>query len=111
MRINDLCMGCIMTGHGITIWEGESGQKYMYHVHRLSEIHHDIPANYIVAKEVKSGTFVPIYIAQTENIGTCLESHSRRDCINMGGATHILSHEGSPNLGARQAEEVDLGFL
>ena len=49
-------------------WAGKSGQTYRYWVYPIGTPMQAKGGNYIFAKEIERGRFVPIYIGQTADL-------------------------------------------
>lgn len=89
-------------------WAGISGVEYHYWIYPIGVSLAAGAGNYIYAREIRPGVWIPIYIGETGNLAERrLGAHHRRDCILGCGATHIHVH---PNAGyrARLSEETDL---
>jgi len=89
-------------------WKGQSGQTYLYGIHEIDTTHKSVPGNYIFAKETKPRTWEAVYIGQTDDLSERFDNHHKMPCIHRNGATHIHTHESSPDESVRQAEETDL---
>jgi len=88
------------------IWEGASGKKYNYSVHKFHLSFKDDPVgNYIFCKFVK-GEWVPIYIGEGI-INDRKEDEEHKTCALGKGVTHIHAHKNSIEEN-RCAEEQDL---
>ena len=67
-----------------------------------------VPGNFIYARQAEDGSWVPIYIAQTRNLGQRLEGQFTVQDAIQNGATHILAHYDTAGQAARCNEERDL---
>jgi hypothetical protein len=90
------------------LWDGKSGTEYKYWIHGIDAAFDEVAGNYIFAKEVTPGSYRPIYIGQSKNLGTRLENHEKEACARRNGATHIHVHTTPSGEKARKAEEADL---
>ena len=89
-------------------WQGQSGKTYLYRIDEIGTTFRKIPANYIFAKETKPERWESVYIGQTGDLSERFDYHHKMPCIRRNGATHIHTHESSPDESVRQAEENDL---
>lgn len=89
-------------------WQGQSGKSYKYWINRLSPNFVAKPGNYIFAKEVSPGRFMPVYIGQTGDLSERFENHHKAACIRSNGATHIHAHTNTAGEASRLMEEADL---
>jgi predicted GIY-YIG superfamily endonuclease len=89
-------------------WEGQSGNKYKYEIHPIGRSFNEKSANYIYAKKVSPGEWVPVYIGQTQNLAERIADHEKEACAEQNGATHIHAHASSRSEKDRRAEESDL---
>jgi hypothetical protein len=89
-------------------WRGQTGKEYSYEVFPLEASFRPLPGNYIYAKQVEDGNWVPIYIAQTRDLHQRLEGRVRLDDAVYNGATCIHAHYCSAGQAARCSEERDL---
>lgn len=90
------------------VWEGKSGNKYSYWIHKIGTGFKDAPGNYIYAKEISPGRWKPVYIGQTSSLSDRLGNHEKEGCATRNGATHIHAHTSSSSEAARLGEEIDL---
>ena len=89
-------------------WQGQSGKKYGYWIVSIYATFKDVPGNYILAKETKTG-WKPLYISQTSNLAFRLPYNDRkRDCTRQNEATHIHIHTSHDDSETRIAEVTDL---
>jgi hypothetical protein len=96
-----------MTGLEIS-WEGASGKKYNYWIHKIDATFEDSPGNYIYAKETRPGYWRPVYIGQTSSLADCLADLEKETCAKRHGATHIHAHTNSEVDTVRISEETNL---
>lgn len=89
-------------------WLGKSGASYEYDIHPLETEFRSLPGNFIYAKQLEDGDWVPIYIAQTRDLHQRLEGHVRMEDAVANGATHLHAHYCSSGQAARCSEEHDL---
>jgi hypothetical protein len=89
-------------------WPGESGQEYPYTIYQINTAFPMSPGNFIYARQNEDGGWVPIYIAQTRNLGQRLEGHVTVNDAIQNGATHIHAHFDTVGQAARCSEERDL---
>jgi hypothetical protein len=91
-------------------WEGKSGESYEYWIVPLAtdeELIND-PGNFILAKKTKQGLWEPVYIGQTQDLGSLLGRYRQEECVRSHGATHIHVRPGWPDEGRRNEEVRDL---
>lgn len=89
-------------------WPGQSGKDYPYTVYPIDAPFQMTPGNFIYARQAEDGSWVPIYIAQTRNLGQRLEGHFTVEDASQNGATHIHAHYDTSGQAARCNEERDL---
>ena len=89
-------------------WAGQSGNQYQYEVHPIETGFKALPGNFIYAKQVEGGDWIPVYIAQTRDLHQRLEGHVSVDDAIAHGATHIHVHYCTTGQAARCTEERDL---
>jgi len=89
-------------------WVGQSGTQYVYEIHPLEAEFQAVPATYIYARQTESGTWEPLYIAQTRALSQRLEGHVSVEDARKQGATHIHVHLSNAGQAARCSEEHDL---
>jgi predicted GIY-YIG superfamily endonuclease len=89
-------------------WEGVSGKKYGYWIHKIRTEFKDEPGSYIYAKETKPNSWAPVYIGQTSSLKNRLADHEKENCAKRNGATHIHAHTSSNTEETGKAEEIDL---
>lgn len=97
-----------MTDEETIDWVGASGTQYTYYIYPIGTSLKEEPGNYVFAKEIKPGTFLQIYIGETEDLSERFDSHHKMPCIKLNGATHITVHMNSTSAQVRRAEEKDL---
>ena len=90
------------------LWSGASGRQYKYWTYPINTEFKECPANYIFAKEVSPGRWMPVYIGETENLKQRMTNHERKPCALRNGATHLHAHTSSDDVDIRRAEESDL---
>lgn len=89
-------------------WTGESGKEYPYTSYLINTEFPMSPGNFIYARQNEDGGWVPIYIAQTRNLGQRLEGRVSVNDAIQSGATHIHAHFDTVGQVARCNEERDL---
>ena len=89
-------------------WLGQSGNGYQYEIHPIDTAFRPLPGNFIYAKQVEGGDWIPVYIAQTRDLHQRLEGHVSVDDAIAHGATHIHVHYCTTGQAARCTEERDL---
>ena len=89
-------------------WPGQSGKDYPYTVYPIDAPFQMTPGSFIYARQAADGGWVPIYIAQTRNLGQRLEGHVTVEDAVQNGATHIHAHYDTAGQSARCSEERDL---
>jgi len=90
------------------VWTGLSGKDYKYWISDFNTDREQMPANYVFIKETQGGSYIPIFIGQTNDISEPFQNHPRWTDIISAGATSICIHKTSPNDRVRKAEESDL---
>jgi hypothetical protein len=95
-------------GLGLHVWMGRSGKKYRYSVHMFGTTFGASPANFIYARELKPGHFLPLYIGETEDISEPFADYLMKQCIQLSRATHLHVHFSVADEGIRRAEQSDL---
>jgi hypothetical protein len=91
-------------------WAGKSGKLYTYwFMSGLTAAGIKAEAgNYVFAKQLPNGNFVPLYFGEAEVLNTRIPGHERwGDAVNLG-ATHVMGHTTPGGAQARLAEERDL---
>lgn len=78
-----------MADLGFHIWTGQSGQKYRYAVHMFGTAFGPGPANYIFAREVRAGQYLPVYIGHAGDLSEPFDNHLAMQCMKLNRATHI----------------------
>jgi hypothetical protein len=91
-----------------TSWGGQSGKEYQYEIHPIDTTFKPLPGNFIYAKQLEDGDWIPIYIAQTRDMHQRLEGHVSVNDAIANGATHIHVHYCTAGQAARCTEERDL---
>ena len=89
-------------------WEGASGRKYGYWIHKIGTTFKDTPGNYIYSQESSPNRWRPVYIGETGSLRDRLADHEKERCATRNGATHIHAHTSSNDAPTRRAEESDL---
>lgn len=90
------------------LWAGASGTQYKYWILDMDASLKDQPGNYIFAREVSPGRWVPLYIGETDSLRRRLADHEKLPCVRRNGGTHIHAHTSSSDEDVRRAEESDL---
>lgn len=89
-------------------WPGASGAAYTHYIYvRGQGFTSDVPGNYVYAKEVNPGEWLPIYIGQTCNLNQRQSGHEKKPCLDAHGATHVHVCFNSSGESARRAQEDD----
>jgi hypothetical protein len=89
-------------------WPGQSGKEYEYRIYPFAAAFRPLPGNYVYAKQLADGDWVPIYIAQTRDLHQRLEGHVKLEDAIANGATHLHAHYDTAGQSARCSEERDL---
>jgi len=89
-------------------WVGASGKEYKYWIYEIGTSFKNCPGNYIFAREVSPGHWMPIYIGETESLKDRLPNHEKLPCVNRNSGTHVHTHASLPDSDVRKAEEADL---
>ncbi len=96
----------------IVTWPGKSGEKYQTVLWKLGDEMPKEPGVYIFCKHAIDGSWVQIYVGETENfndrLNVNLTSHHRWDCIVREGATHVCCLKVVGGKIARGVTETDL---
>ena len=58
-------------------WEGASGKKYDYWIHKIGTTFNDTSGNYIYAKESSPARWRPVYIGETGSLRDRLADHEK----------------------------------
>jgi len=94
---------------GTILWTGASGKQYKYWINEIGDSFKDDPGNYIYAREISPGRWIPIYIGETDSLKDRLSSsHEKLSCVKRHEGTHIHAHTSSSSEDVRRAEEADL---
>lgn len=97
-----------MTEPRTVIWPGKSGNEYRYWVFPLATNFAQAPGNYIFAKEIEPGKWVPVYIGQASDLADRVSGRVSEDCARKYGATHIHVHRNENGITERGQELEDL---
>lgn len=91
-------------------WPGKSGSTYRYwFLPNLEAANIKSEAgNYMFAKKLANGNYLPAYIGQADNLSNRLPNHERLADAVKAGATYVLTHTTPAGEQARLAEERDL---
>lgn len=91
-------------------WFGQSGNTYRYWFLASLEASavQAVAGNYMFAKRLPNGNFLPIYIGETEDLRARLSNHERWADAIRAGATHAMGHTTPTGEAPRKAEERDL---
>jgi hypothetical protein len=92
-------------------WLGQSGTYYRYWIldlpRQASAIKNE-GGNYIYAKQLPTGRFLPLYIGQASSLQVRIPGHEVwAEAVRLG-VTHVFSHVTPAGERARCAEEADL---
>jgi hypothetical protein len=93
---------------GIYLWTGQSGQKYRYTVYMFGTAFGPGPANFIYARELRAGQYVPVYIGQTQDLSEPFEEPLALECMKQSRVTHIHVRHSDNREEVRRAERSDL---
>jgi len=100
--------------HGATgilevfLWTGASGQKYRYSVHMYGTLFGPGPANFVFARELRPGQFLPVYFGETADLSEPIADQLALDCIKANRVTHIHVRHSGDREEVRRAERSDL---
>ncbi len=98
-----------MTNPTTAIWRGQSGAEYTYWLYpRGTNFEGVLAGNFILAKQTSPGRFNPIYIGEASNLNEGIADISKKNCINLNGATHLFVHVRNFDAVDRIAEMNDL---
>lgn len=97
-----------MSDPGFHVWTGQSGQKYRYAVYLFGTAFGPGPANYIFAREIRVGHYLPVFIGQTDDLSEPFDNHLAMQCIRLNRATHIHVRHAAQREELRRAERSDL---
>ncbi|EGY24564.1 hypothetical protein DA2_3180 [Desulfovibrio sp. A2] len=92
-------------------FKGKSGTEYAFDTYTKDTAFNDISAVYSFVKRFKNTTGgytqTPLYIGESEQLGTRIASHEKWPCADKNGCTHIsvMAIKGEK---ARLAAETDL---
>lgn len=91
-------------------WPGLSGKTYKYWDLNSLEATaiKDEPGNYVFAKRLANGNFVPLYFGQAASLRARLPNHEVWPIAVRRGATHVMAHTTPSGEQARLSEERDL---
>lgn len=91
-------------------WPGRSGSTYRYWTLQSIEASSikDEPGNYVFAKQIANGNFVPLYFGQAASLKARLPNHDVWPLAVRRGATHVMAHTTPAGEKARLDEERDL---
>src|SRR5262245_50445886 len=95
-------------GLGVYQWIGESGQKYRYSVHMYGTVFGPGPANFVFARELRPGKYLPLYFGETADLSEPFGDLSVVACIKEQRVTHVHVRHGSDREEVRRAERSDL---
>jgi hypothetical protein len=85
--------GSAMPSLGQVTFVGASGKKYVFEIYDLNTtFKDDFEAVYIFARRTNVGTYIPVYIGETEQLGIRIRAHDKWPCIRRNSATHICIH-------------------
>ena len=91
-------------------WQGQSGKTYRYFV--LASIEpaaiKDESGNYVFAKQLANGHYVPLYFGVAKSLRDRLPNHEVLPDARRLGATHVMGHTTPGGEQARLDEEQDL---
>ncbi len=90
------------------LWEGASGMKYKYWIHRLPSNFKAAAGNYIFAEEINPNIYEPAYIGETGDLAERFDDHHAMPCIKRARATHIHVHTTAGGIQTRRDEASDL---
>ena len=88
-------------------WPDSSGRTYRYWLLATPSVASSIKdegGNYVFAKRLLNGNFVPIYFGVADNLRARIAGHNRWHDAVRAGATHVFAHTQAGDL-IRCAEE------
>ena len=97
-----------MADLGIHVWTGQSGQKYRYTVYMYGTAFGPGPANFIFAREVKPGQYVPLYVGQSNDLSEPFDDRVAVECLKQNRVSHIHVRHSDAREEVRRAERSDL---
>ena len=97
-----------MGAPGFHVWTGQSGKKYRYTVYMFGTVFGPGPANFIFARVMESGQYVPLYIGQTADLSEPFDMPLVRECLKINRVTHIHVRYTDIREELRRAERSDL---
>lgn len=89
-------------------WPGRSGRSYQYAFVDMSRPFNTVAGNYVFAKQMLNGRFVPLYFGETSDFSGRMPSHEVWQAAIAMGATHAMAHTTQGGELVRRAEERDL---
>lgn len=100
-----------MTNEAHYDWLGQSGTLYRYWILDMPKVSwaiKDEGGNYIYARQLPDGSFLPLYIGQAVSLRGRIPGHEVWPGATRLGVTHVMSHTTPAGEKARCAEEADL---
>jgi hypothetical protein len=91
-------------------WPGKSGRTYRYFAleNPTKDGIQAVAGNYVIAKQLPNGNFVPLYFGQADNLQARIPTHERMPEAIVLGATHVMAHSTLGGEYVRCDEECDL---
>lgn len=78
------------TSVGQSTFVGDSGARYIFEIYTLdTNFRDDFAAVYIFSRQTAVLSHIPIYIGETDELGTCIRNHEKWPCVRRNGVTHI----------------------
>ncbi len=68
-------------------WPGQSGKEYGYWIHPIGTDLTKDPGNYLYAKRLDDGAWMPLYIGQAANLQSRPGDQENEACAKRNGAT------------------------
>jgi hypothetical protein len=89
-------------------WAGKSGKNYRYWIYPFWPNLKAQAGNYVFAKEISPGRWLPVYVGETGDLSERFGDHHKIAEARRQGATHIHVHLNADGAQARRNEESDL---
>lgn len=97
-----------LIGQGIHVWRGASDKRYRYMLYMFGTAFGPGAANFIYAREIKSGLHFPIYVGHTADLSEPFPDSAIMECIRAGRPTHIHVRYNEEGPDQQVAEQADL---
>ena len=92
-------------------WPDATGRTYRYWflaTPAVASSIQDVAGNYVFAKRLPNGNYVPLYFGIADSLRNRIPSHDRWHDAVRAGATHVLAHTTPAGDTAQAAEEKAL---